>query len=593
MRTLIFADYFIIALYIVICVGIGLYFTKRASKSVDHFFVGGRSMPWWLIGTSMAATNFSSDTPLAITKYIFQEGIAGVWFFWSSAIQAMLATFLFAQLWRRSEAVTDAEIVEKRYSGKVSSFLRLFKGFYFGVFINCIVMGWVFKGLIKAMTGATTLNTTTVIIVFTGIVLLYTTIAGIYGALWTDLFQYFIALIGCSILAFYAVKEAGGTQHMLSQINLMYGTNSGITQFYPHWPQADQWMPLSVFITYMGLQWWAHKYSDGGGKHIQRMLSAKNEKHSLLASFYFSFMTYVIQVWPWILTALAALVIFGRDVKDPEMTYPMMMAKVLPSGLLGLMLVAIISAFMSTISTHVNLGGSYLVNDIYRRFIIKDASDKHYVLISRLATLLTLGVAIIVALNIESIGNTWKLVIEFVSGAGLTWILRWFWWRVNAWSEISAMITSALVTAWVEIMHHSWLYSYKLWTIVGISTVVWLTVTLLTKPVDNEILKSFVKKVQPSSFGWKPIYRQLGIRPTFRLRVALVNWAIGLVFLFCLNFGIGNILFLNTRTGLAQLASAAVCLTYLLWAINKKGRYKDAETVAEENLTVAPVTETV
>lgn len=584
MRTLLAIDYSVIALYVAMCFAIGLYFTRRASKSVDHYFIGARSMPWWLIGTSMAATNFSCDTPLAITKYVFQEGIAGVWFFWSSAIQSILAVFLFAQLWRRSEMVTDAQIVESRYSGKVSASLRLFKGFYFGVLLNCIVMGWVFKGLIKALTGATTLDTTTVVVVFTVIVLIFTMVAGIYGVLWTDFFQYFIALIGCSVLGWYAVQEAGGMANLLTQIDLMYGKESGITQFYPSWPQAEQWMPLSVFMTYLSIQWWAHKYADGGGKHIQRMLSAKNETHSMLGAFFFSFMNYVVQVWPWILTALAALVIFGRDVKDPEMTYPMMMARVLPNGLLGLMIVAIISAFMSTISTHINLGGSYLVNDIYRRFMVKNASEKHYVLVSRLATVLTLALAIGVAMNIQSIGNTWKLAIEMASGAGAVWILRWFWWRINAWSELSAMIASGIATLWVELAHHSWIYSHKIWTIVSFSTVIWLAVTFLTKPTEREKLHEFVRKVRPSKFGWKPIYRELGIQPTFRLRIALVNCIVGAAFLFLLNFGIGNVLLLNRDTGLMQLSLAAVFFVFLLWRIVKKPKWVPAHETDPETV---------
>lgn len=586
MRTLVFVDYAIIAAYILLCIVIGIYFTKRAGKSVNDYFIGGRSIPWWLIGTSMAATNFSSDTPLAITKYIFQEGIAGVWFFWAGSIQAVLAAFLFAQLWRRSEVMTDAEIVEKRYSGKSSSFLRLFKGFYFGVLLNCVVMGWVFKGLIKIMTGVTTLDTMQVIVIFTALVMLYTIASGFYGTVWTDFFQYFIALAGCCSLAYYSVQAAGGTENMVIQINSMYGTGSGITQFYPTWPQAEQWMPLSVFFTYLGVQWWANKYADGGGKHIQRMLSAKSERDSVLATFFFTFMTYVIQVWPWILTALAALVIFGRDVKDPEMTYPMMMAKVLPSGVLGLMLIAAISAFMSTISTHLNLGGSYLVNDIYRRFLVKNGSEKHYVLVSRLATLLTTALAISVALYIESIGNAWKFVLAFTSGAGLTWILRWFWWRINAWSEISAMVTSGLTTIYIELNHRSWLYSEKIGTIVTLSTLVWLTVTFLTKPADKSLLKAFVNKVRPSSFGWKPIYRELGIRPTFRLRIALSNWLVALVFLFCLNFGIGNILLRDRDHGILQLFVAGICFVYLLWRITKKTR-RDLPSVAEQELAPA------
>jgi len=571
MRTLSFLDYAIIAVYILLCFVIGFYFTKRASKSVDHFFIGGRSMPWWLLGVSMAATNFAPDTPLAITKYIFQEGIAGCWFFWAMAIQSMLTCFLFAQLWRRSEMVTDAEIVEKRYGGKAGAFLRLFKGFYFGVLINCVIMGWVFKALIKTMTGLTTLDPTTVIVVFTTILILYTMFAGIYAALWTDLFQYFVELAGVVTLTWFTLKSAGGIGNVLTQLNTMYGESSGITNFYPSWPQATQWMPFSVFMTYIGMQWWANKFADGGGKHIQRMLSAKNEMHSMLAVFFFSFMNYVVRIWPWILIALASLIVFGREMKDPEMAYPMMIGRVLPSGMLGLMLIAIISSFMTVTSTHVNLGSSYMVNDIYRRFLVKNASDKHYVLVSRFATLLTLLIAIGVAMKIDSIGNTWKLVIEFASGAGATWILRWFWWRINAWSEISAMLTSGIVTTYIELTHKVMIYSHKMWWIVGISTFAWITATFLTKPADEKVLKAFVEKVRPAALGWQPIYKKYGnLKSDFKLGGALFSVIVGLIFLFTLNFGLGNVLLLNTTTGLWQLGIAAGTFVFLLYRIQKQ-----------------------
>lgn len=587
MRTLTLLDYSIIFAYALLCFIVGLYFTRKASQSTEHYFVGGRSMPWWLLGTSMAATNFSSDTPLAITKYVFQEGIAGCWFFWAGAIQVMLATFLFAQLWRRAEVITDVEIVEKRYGGKSAAFLRFFKGFYFAIILNSIVMGWVYKGLIKIMTGVTTLDTTQVLVIFTAIVIIYTFASGFYGVVWTDFVQYFIAVAGSTALGFYAVKEAGGLSTMLSKLSMTYGAGSGITQLYPSWPQASQWMPISVFLTYLCIQWWGHKFSDGGGKHIQRMSSAKSERHAVLGTFFFCFMNFVILVWPWVLTALAALVIFGRDIKDPEMAYPMMMAKVLPHGMLGLLVVAAIAAFMSTISTQVNLGSSYLINDMYRRFFVKDASEKHYVRASRVATFVTLGLSIVVALNIQSIGNAWKLLAEFASGAGLTWILRWFWWRINAWSEASAMTTSGLVTVFIEINHPTMLYSHKMWTIISISTVVWLAVTFLTQPVDEKTLKGFVERVRPAALGWKPIYNKYPIASNFKLGPALFNWVMGLAFLFSLNFGLGNLLLLQKTKGLLQLTVACVISVFLLFRIFKQTKPQEKTNPDIETAQIA------
>lgn len=588
MRTLTLLDYTIIASYILLCFAVGLYFTRRAGQSTEHYFVGGRSMPWWLLGISMAATNFSSDTPLAIAKLVYQDGIAGVWFMWAGSIQVMLAVFLFSQLWRRSEVITDVQIVEHRYGGKPAAVLRFFKGFYFGVLFNCIIMGFVYKGLIKIMTGVTPLDTTQVLVFFTAIVVVYVFASGIYGVLWTDFAQYIVAMVGFGILAWLSVKEAGGFSTMLTKLETLYGQSSGITQFYPTWPQADQWMPLSVFITYIGMQWWAHKFADGGGKHIQRMLSAKNETHAVLGTFLFSFMSFVIQVWPWIITALAGLVIFGRELPDPEMAFPMMMARVLPNGLLGLLLIAAIAAFMSTISTHTNLGSAYLINDIYRRFMVKNASDKHYVFASRIATLVILAVSIVVAMNINSIADTWKLLVQMTAGAGLTWILRWFWWRINAWTEMAAMTTSGLTTLYLSLQHPTMLYSHKMWIIVGVSTVIWLAVTFLTKPVDEKTLKSFVEKVRPAALGWKPIYHKYPIRPNFKLGRALLNWGMGLVFLFSLNFGLGNLLLLEITKATGLLTLAAFMFVLLLFRIRQQT--KTRPSLEEPVIAVEPET---
>ncbi|MFH1529482.1 MAG: sodium:solute symporter family protein [Pseudomonadota bacterium] len=561
MRTLAALDYVVIASYLAIVLAVGVVLTKRAGESVENFFVGGRGMPWWLIGVSMAATNFSIDTPISITGFVGREGIGGVWFFWASAISAVLVTFLFARLWRRAGVITDAEIIEGRYSGRSASFLRLFKGFYFGVIFNAFIMGWVFLALAKVIGGVTDLDVDVVLVVATVLVFGYTVASGFYGVVLTDFFQYFVAILGSVLLAVYAVAEAGGLRALAEGLEARHGP--GVTAFFPGFDEGSL-MPLSVFLVYVMVQWWAHKYADGGGKHIQRMLSAKNEDHAVAASFFFTFANYALQVWPWILTALAALLVFG-PMDDPEMGYPMMMARVLPAGVLGLVVVCLIGAFMSTIDTHLNLGASYIINDIYRRFMVKDASDRHYVFASRVAMGLLLAVAVILSRNMDSVGGAWKFLLTFASGAGLTWIVRWFWWRANAWTELSAMVTSGVVATYIKIAHNDWLYSSKLLVIVGVTTVVWVAVTFLTPPVDDARLADFLRRVRPGSPGWAKVARRHGITQRPFLVGALLLWLVGLVALFSLNFGIGSLLLLRTTQGLWLLALSAVSLV-VLWA---------------------------
>lgn len=577
MRTLASIDYLIIAVYGVLCIVLGLYYTRRASKNVNEFFLTGRSMPWWLIGVSMAATNFSIDTPLAITKYVYQEGIGGVWFFWAFAISGILATFFFATLWRRSEVMTDAEIIERRYSGKSAAFLRSFKGCYFGIIINCFVMGWVFRAVIKVMTGLTNLDTTTVIVISTAVVAIYTLASGLYGVLLTDFAQYGIALAGSFLLAYFSVRDVGGISSLLAKLQVSFGADSGVTNFVPRFQDAA-WMPFSVFLVYVMVQWWAQKYSDGGGKHIQRMSSAKNEKHAVIATFFFTIMNYAVQTWPWILTALCALVIFGRDLKDPEMSYIMMMGRELPHGILGIMVVTLIAAFMSTMSTHLNLGGSYMINDLYRRFIKRDGSAKHYVFMSRVAIMILLGLSIVLALQIKSIGSAWKFILAFTSGAGLTYVIRWFWWRANAWTEIVGMTTSGIVAIIIHLIRPELIYSTKILLIVGISTAAWLTATLLTKPVDEQRLVEFVKKVQPGTPGWKRIYNKHNIPYIPFGKSAIINFLVGVIFFQCMNFGMGATLLHNYKLGIPLLITAVVTFAFLLMRIGKIRKMK-AEVV--------------
>ncbi len=568
-RVLSQLDWGVVIAYAVLSLIFGVWHTRKASSSVNEFFLSGRSMPWWLLGVSMAATNFSIDTPLAITKYVFQEGVGGVWFFWAFAMTGIITTFFFASMWRRAEVMTDAEIIERRYSGRVAAALRVFKGCYFGILINCFVMGWVLRAVVKVMSGLTNINPDLILIVSMVLVAIYVFASGIYGVILTDFLQYLFALAGSFLLAYYSVKDVGGLQTMVSRLHETFGAGSGVTNFVPSFSDAT-WMPLSVFLVYTCIQWWAQKYSDGGGKHIQRMSSAKNEKHAVIATFFFTIMNYAVQVWPWIVVALCAMLIYGRNVADPEMTYVWMMGRQLPNGILGVMVVTLLAAFMSTISTHLNLGGSYMINDLYRRFLVKKASEKHYVLMSRVAMLVTLLIAMFVAYQIKSVGNAWKLVLEFSSGAGLTFVIRWFWWRTNAWTEITGMVTSGLMTIFIEIFYPELSYATKILLTVGVSTAAWLIVTLLTRPVDEDRLVEFVNKVQPGSPGWKYIYRKYQIPYVPYGRQALINVLLGIVFFFSGNFGMGSIALTKYTLGIVLITIAIVTGAIILHRVSRE-----------------------
>jgi len=554
MRTLSALDWVVVAAYLALALGAGLIGTRKAGRSMGDFFLSGRSLPWWLAGVSMAATNFSIDTPLAITKYVSREGIGGVWFFWSSAISVLLAAFLFSRLWRRAEVITDAELVELRYSGRPAAALRLIKGCYFGVFINCYVLGWVIRAVMKVMSGVTDVPVPWVLAACVAVAVTYTLAAGLKGVVWTDFFQYAIALGGSTVLAIYAVRAAGGIDGLLVGLDAQVGPGAGarLTSFVPAFGEG-----ASVFLVYALVQWWAHKYSDGGGKHIQRMMACKTEGHAQGATVLFAALNYALQVWPWILTALAAIVVLG-PLDDPEMGYPLMMARLLPAGLLGLLVVTMLGAFMSTVDTHLNLGAAYVVNDIYRRFVRKDASERHYVLASRLTMVALLAVSVGVALSIESIGDAWKFVLSFAAGAGLPWVLRWFWWRVNAWTEVSAMLASGVLATWLVVAYPDLAYTTRLLWVVGGSTLVWLVVTYATAAVPDETLLRFLERVRPGSPGWRRLYRRYDLTPDRYLARGLLDWLLGVACLFAANFAIGALLLGRTPTAAWLAAVAAV-----------------------------------
>ncbi len=452
-----FLDWSVVAAYFLINLLIGLYYRKKASRSTGDFFVSGREVTWWLAGTSMVATTFAADTPLAVTGLVAKQGIAGNWLWWSLLFNGMMTVFFFARLWRRAEVITDAELVELRYAGKPAAFLRGFRSVYFGIFMNCLVVGWVNLAMEKILMTSLGVSRTWALVICLGVMALtgfYTTISGLWGVLWTDVVQFVLKMGMVIVLAYYAIRAVGGMEALkvkLAAVDAARGAAEGgsgsILSFIPdlHSP----WMPILAFCVYLGVNWWANWYPGaepgGGGYVAQRIFCAKNEKHSLWATLWFNIAHYALRPWPWILTALASVALYP-NLKDPEVGYIKVWVDYLPGALRGFMLAAFAAAYMSTIATQLNWGSSYIVNDFYRRFAVRGRDDKHYVFASKFATafLALLGAA--VSLIMVSVSGAWQFILGIGAGTGAVYLLRWYWWRINAWSEISAM-TAAAVTA--------------------------------------------------------------------------------------------------------------------------------------------------
>ncbi|MBD5633590.1 MAG: Na+:solute symporter [Candidatus Eremiobacteraeota bacterium] len=454
--TLSTADYVVIFAFFAINLGIGLYFARRGGTSVSEFFLSGRSVPWWLAGVSMVATTFAVDTPLAVTGFVTQHGIAGNWVWWSSVMSGILTVFFFAKLWRRSGVLTDVEFIELRYSGAPAAALRLVRALFQGVFVNTVIMGWVNLAMAKVLEltlHVQKLEALAVCLIFTAV---YVTIGGLWGVLVTDLLQFVVKMSMAIVLAVASVAAVGGIPNLIARLHDRSQTlghvalqsagaaRGDVLAFFP--TSNEAWLPLLTFFTYIGVQWWASSYpgaEPGGGGYIaQRIFSAKSENDSLLATLFFNVAHYALRPWPWILVALAALVLYPHGVRgtdgkvDAELNYIQAMIDHLPASLRGLMIAGFLSAYMSTMGTHLNLGASYLTNDIYRRFIRRDATERHYVWVSRAATLVVMVLAIVGAYGNDSVGGAYIYLYNLTAGVGLVMILRWYWWRVNAWSEI-------------------------------------------------------------------------------------------------------------------------------------------------------------
>ncbi|MFH2003189.1 MAG: sodium:solute symporter family protein [Bacteroidota bacterium] len=578
-------DWSLVALYFLLSLAIGLYYTKRAGSGTKEFFLSGRNLPWWLAGTSMVATTFAADTPLAVTELVAKNGIAGNWLWWNFVFGGMLTVFFFARLWRRAGIMTDVEFVEIRYSGKPAAFLRGFRALYLGLFINCVIIGWVNVAMGSILQGLFGIPESQVILYVAGamiIVAIYSALSGLWGVAVTDVFQFIIAMVGTTILAFVVlgVPEVGGITGLKAKLpewtfNFLptIGEDKGLGV------GSALALSISAFLAYIGIQWWASWYPGaepgGGGYAAQRMMSAKNEKHSLLATLWFTIAHYCLRPWPWILVGLATLVLYP-ELTDKKLGYVYAMRDYLPTGLLGLLVAAFFAAYMSTIATHLNWGTSYIINDFYRRFINKEASEKHYVLISRLATIGVMIVSVLLTLVITTISGAWTFIIEAGAGLGLVLILRWYWWRVNAWSEISAMIAPFIAFGYVKVFSNIQ-FPESLFIIVTFTTVTWLVTTFLTKPTDFEILKIFFERIHPGGF-WKPIASRVpNVKQDTGLLSLAFDWFAGIALIYSMLFGIGKLILGEYVLAFTFLAIAVVALWFILWHITKMGWEKVAE----------------
>ena len=587
--TLSSADYAVIIAFFAINLGIGLFFARRGGRSVGEFFLSGRNVPWWLAGISMVATTFAADTPLAVTGFVTQHGIAGNWVWWSSVMSGILTVFFFAKLWRRSGVLTDVEFIELRYSGRPAAALRLVRALFQGVFVNTIVMGWVNLAMAKILEltlHVPKLEALGVCLVFTAI---YVTIGGLWGVLVTDLLQFVVKMSMAIVLAVSAIAAVGGIgplEAKLALVDAAHKASGGgsVLSFFP--TSNEAWLPLLTFVTYIGVQWWASSYpgaEPGGGGYIaQRIFSARSENDSLFATLLFNVAHYALRPWPWILVALAALVLYPHGVKGPdgkvdaELGYIQAMIDYLPAWLRGLMIAGFLAAYMSTIGTHLNLGASYLTNDIYRRFLKPNETEKHYVWASRVATLVVMCLAVIGAYANNSVGGAWIYLYNLTAGVGLVMILRWYWWRVSAWSEISALCASAVVSNLLLVFGAfagpNQTAEILISTVI-VTTVVWLAVTLLTKPEPEATLVRFYERVRPSAYGWKPIAPLAsggaGAEP---LGVNAIDWLAGCGLVYASLFGIGKLVLGDSMSGAIYLAAAAGCGAIIAYNLTRAER---------------------
>ncbi len=581
-------DWAVIISYGVLALSVGLYFARRAGKGTDEFFLGGRNMPWWLLGTSMVATTFSTDTPNLVTDLVRQGGVSQNWMWWAFVITGMCTVFFYAKLWRRSGILTDVGFYELRYSGRPAAFLRGFRAVYLGVFFNVMIMATVTLAAIKIGGVLLGVSKYEVVLIAGTVTALYSATSGLWGVVVTDMLLFVIAIVGSFAAAFYAVAqpEVGGLTGLFSNPAL-----EGKLSLMPDF--TDMKTATTIFIVPIAVQWWSTWYpgaEPGGGGYIaQRMLAAKDEKNALQATLWFNIAHYALRPWPWIIVALASLIVYPSldsiqvafPHLDPsiirhDLAYPAMLVFV-PSGLLGLVVASLAAAYMSTISTHLNWGASYMVDDVYRRFINDDAGEKHYVMVGRVATVVLIVLASGVSLWLQNALQAFQILLQIGAGTGLVFLLRWFWWRINAWSELAAMVISFLVAIYFTFVHGALGFadvdpSIQLVLGVIVTTIGWVTVTFLTAPANKETLQSFHDAIRPMGRGWDGAGIDLGSPDEHESpAAAFLAWFLGCVVVYAALFGTGYALYGDGGLAAFCLLTAAGSAWWLLKVMPRVG----------------------
>ncbi len=552
--TLSTLDWVIVGLYFILSLTIGIWSSKKAGKDTKSFFLAGRNMPWWLLGVSMVATTFSTDTPNLVTDLVRQKGVSGNWSWWAFLLTGMLTVFVYAKLWHRSGVLTDIEFYELRDSGKAAAFLRGFRALYLGLIFNVLVMGTVslaavkFGEIVLGWPGWMTLS------IACSITLAYSTMGGLKAVIITDFIQFILAMIGSvwAMLFIIGLPEVGGLAQLITHSNVIDKLS-----ILPSFSDPNVWVP--VMLVPLAVQWWASYYpgaEPGGGGYIaQRMFSAKDEENAVGATFLFNIAHYALRPWPWILIALSSLIIFPElsdiqkafpnlpvDKLGHDVAYPAMLS-LLPSGLLGLVAASLIAAFMSTMSTQLNLGASYLVNDFYHRFIKPDASDKDLVRVGRLFTILSIFLGGGLGLFLTSAGQAFTLLLMIGAGTGLIYILRWFWWRINAYTEIVAMISSLAIAAYFNFGNSSLEEWEKIVFGAMLTTIVWVVATFVTPPDDEKTLQNFVKKINPGGPGWSKYSMTTG--EPWVLPKGILLMVLGCIAVYSILIGVGQLIYGN------------------------------------------------
>ncbi len=586
-------DWIVITLYGLTALAIGLRFARRAGSGADEFFLSGRKLPWWLLGTSMVATTFSTDTPNLVADFVRTGGVAQNWSWWAFLVTGMLTVFFYARLWRRSGALTDIEFYELRYSGQPAAFLRGFRALYLGVFYNVVIIATVTLAATKIGGVLLGLDPLTTVLIAGSVTMLYSATSGLWGVVATDLLLFVIAMIGSVAAAVFALQqpEVGGLAGLVSNPELQ-----SAMRFFPDF--SDWSVAMGIFIIPIAVQWWSAWYPGaepgGGGYVAQRMLAAKDEREAMKATLWFNIAHYGLRPWPWIIVALCSMVIYPElsDIQarfpelDPslvgnDLAYPAMLV-FLPAGLLGLVVASLAAAYMSTISTQLNWGSSYVVNDFYRRFVNQGASDRQLVAVGRLSTVGLMVLGAFVALQLDTAGQGFQILLQIGAGTGLIFLLRWFWYRVNVWSELSGMTISFLVAFYFALGHQQLLgfdplpASMQLVIGVAVTTVVWVGVTLVTPPASRETLQAFYDRIQPMGKGWGRVVRVGdGPRDAGTITASFLAWFLGCVLVYAALFGTGYLLYGQFHWAVLALgvsALAGVWLFRLLPRIGYAGR---------------------